>query len=65
MFYLLDHLVPDDNKNTFIYLMISRNALYFLAALLGIWWYYENRKKIIEQCRRLSTNSKVLLTPLT
>jgi DNA-binding winged helix-turn-helix (wHTH) protein len=53
MFYLFDHLELNENTNRFIHLVILRNALYFLAALIGIWWYYENKKRIIAQCRNI------------
>jgi hypothetical protein len=51
-FYLFNNLEPSENLNTFSYLAIIRNSIYFLVGLIGIGWYYENRNKIIAQCRK-------------
>jgi len=44
-YYLLDNLRPSEYQGLFSFLLFTRNAVYFLTAGIGVWWYYENRKQ--------------------
>ncbi len=43
--YLLENLRPSENQNIYSFLLLARNATYFLIAIIGIWWYYENQSR--------------------
>ncbi len=56
IFYLLDNLRPSENQNIFSFLVLARNISYFLIAVTGIWWFYENRKRITQLTNRTLKN---------
>lgn len=46
----LNELAPNENQDFFSKLLWTRNILYYCIGILGIWWYYENRKEVEAFC---------------
>jgi len=51
--HLLDNLVPDPNQGLFASLLQVQRILYFLTALLCIWWYYCALNDLRRECRMI------------
>lgn len=47
----LDKLEPNENQDFFSKLLWARNILYHCIGIMGVWWYYENRKEVEAFCR--------------
>ncbi len=47
----LDELAPSENQDFFSKLLWARNILYYCIGIMGVWWYYENRKEVEAACR--------------
>lgn len=50
-YLFLDELAPNENQDFFSKLLWVRNLLYYCIGIMGIWWYYENKKELEAFCR--------------